>query len=322
MHLQIDVTRRDGLHGRQPPGRDRLRHRPQLKDAITEPPGRRGRPPGHRPARGRLHRVHRPRRADRRPPPGARAQGLAGPGVHRGADAEDLPDHRPRQGVRDPRDRGEARSSSPPTEPPSRADLGSRTEPLAEAARLRRPGVVPEALAPARSRPRSYIAIASGCSVPVSSTITSAPACARRRLQVREHGAREPAAAAAGRRTSASPRPPGAAERAHVGAQPPAAHRDRLAVDVPDEERARAAGRTRRRRAGCRRGRRRARRTPPAPRATSRCASGWVNATADDSARVLIMCPRSVVGVVADDRIGGSTLTTRSGHHALELTPR
>ena len=54
--------------------------------------------------------------------------------------------------------------------------------------------------------------------------------------------------------------------KASTVAAPPGPGRDRLALDVPDVEAAQQAARTSRGRAGCRRGRRSAGRTPPAPR--------------------------------------------------------
>ena len=97
--LQIDVTRRDGYTVLSPHGEIDFATGPQLKDAITELL-----------VAGDVNLVVDLLEVDFIESTGLGAliggrrrahalQRLAGPGVHRGPDAEDLPDHRPRQGL-------------------------------------------------------------------------------------------------------------------------------------------------------------------------------------------------------------------------------
>ena len=104
MHLQIDVTRVAGHTVVSPQGEIDFATGPQLKDAITELL-----------VAGEVHLVIDLLAVDFIESTGLGAliggrrrahapQGLAGAGLHRAADAEDLPDHRPGQGVQDLRD--------------------------------------------------------------------------------------------------------------------------------------------------------------------------------------------------------------------------
>ena len=157
----------------------------------------------------------------------------------------------------------------------------SDVEPLAEAARLRRPGVVPEVLD--RLVARSTVQrIASGCSVPVSSTITSAPAARAVCLQVvRARRGPRPRRRAAGatyiRLISAADACRPSACTSGRSRQPPIA--TGTSSRYPTKNAPRGGVEHRRVQRGLVRAAVAARRTPPAPRATSRCASGWVNAT-------------------------------------------
>ena len=166
MHLQIDTVRARGLHDPEPPGRDRLRHRPPAQ-------GRRHRDPGRRP-RCTSWSTCSPWDFIESTGLGALIGGRRRAHALKGSLSlvcnEDqvlkiFRITRPRQGVHDLPDRRRGRRPTAPR----------RLEPLAVAARQRRPGVVPEAVdepVALRLVERHRLRLL----VPVSSTITSAPA--------------------------------------------------------------------------------------------------------------------------------------------------